>query len=144
MGWLGGLGLALYALTMLAGLALWRHTTEVGRPESGGQTSNLPPLLLFVHPLLAFGGAITWTAYVVLDEAWLAWTTLGWLVLGVAVGELLFVRTLRSRRQKVAAPIGPEPDQHVAENAMTLPGIALHGVLALLLVVVVLVAALTS
>ena len=112
--------LGFWIVTALGGSYLWSYTTGVGRPEDGFPSSDLPPSILFIHPLLALSGLTVWIAYVTTDETALAWTAFALLVLVALFGDVLLHKTVRGHRK----------GRTRAEDLMPKPAILGHGLLA--------------
>ncbi|QCW49802.1 hypothetical protein FE634_04145 [Nocardioides dongxiaopingii] len=124
--------LGMWIVTALGGTYLFLFTTDAHRPEAGSPTTALSPFLLFVHPLVALVGIAMWIAHLQLRDDVLPWLGLADLLVGAALGEVLLARTLRGARQ------GPVR----SEDRMPRPAIALHGVLAAVTILLVLLVAL--
>lgn len=123
--------LGLWILTIIGGGYLWSFTTGVGRPEDGTPTSELSPLLLFVHPTIAISGLGVWIAYVSSESTALAWTAFALLVATALLGDVLLAKTLR----------GPRDPRRV-ELMIPKPAMAVHGLLAGLTLLLVFLTAL--
>ena len=125
--------LGLWIVTAIGGVYLWSYATGVGRAEDGSPTSDLSPLVLFVHPLLELSGLAVWIAYVSADEPALAWVAFAILISVALLGDVLLAKTIRGRggRQR-------------AEDRMPKPAIAAHGLLAGLTIVLVFLEALRA
>jgi hypothetical protein len=152
---MAGFILGLWIVQAFGGAYMWSYTTGAGRPESPARLSALPAWALFLHPLIGVTGLVIWIAYLYSDEETLTWVALGGLVAGALVGDLLASRTLRSRRH--VAVYGAVPgsvdtvrsgdDAELAnstrvEDLIPRPVIVVHGLLAGLLIVLVLLQAL--
>lgn len=124
--------LGLWIVTAFGGLYLWTFTTDAGLDEPGSLPSDLPPSLLFLHPLLALTGLGLWIGHHFTRGDVLPWVAFADLLLTVLVGEVLLARTLR--RSRAGRPR--------AEDRMPRPAIVVHGLLAGVTVLVVLLAAL--
>lgn len=131
------LTLGLWITTALMGSYLFTYASDGGRAESGARATHLPPLLLFVHPMLAFLGIGVWIAYLSTDSRLAAWLGVAVLLGGIAIGAFLGLRTERPRKQDKArlmavagrGPVDPEvvADLTVAEQRIPKPAIMLHG-----------------
>jgi hypothetical protein len=151
---MAGFILGLYIVTALGGTYLWAFTTGVGRPESVARSSSLPPLVLFVHPLVGLAGFSVWLAYVYHGGQALPWVAFVLLVVGAVLGDVLLVRTLKPRESALRGAVPPEQDRghtlveneqanaRLAEDLMPRPVIVMHGVLAGVLMLLVLLVAL--
>ena len=124
--------LGLWVVTAFGGAYMFSFTLGAARSraeaEPGQLTSKLPPLALFVHPLFGLAGLVLWIAYLAAGQQSLAWTTLVVLVLGAAIGDILVVRTLRGRKD----------DEPTVEDRIPTVAMAVHGVSAGALILVVL------
>jgi 1,4-dihydroxy-2-naphthoate octaprenyltransferase len=151
---MAGLILGIWIITAVGGAFMWSYTTGVGRPESVARSSNLPPLVLFLHPLLGLTGLGIWIAYMYTGANSLAWLAFAELVIGALLGDLLLMRTLRPRRHAVRGAVPPERDtghtlvetkaanSRLVEDLIPRPIMVVHGLLAVLLMALVLLAAL--
>jgi hypothetical protein len=145
-----GMTLGMWFVTLLGGAYLWSFTVRANREESTARASNLPPLVLFMHPLLALAGLGVWIAYMYYSADELPWVAFGFLLLTALLGFVLLARTLRDKGVRV--PNIQAGDMSESENAqanrtrvedqMPRPAIVLHGVLALVIIALVLVVAL--
>jgi hypothetical protein len=140
------LALGTWILTAFGGAYMWSYTTGVGRPESTARGSHLPPLVLFVHPLLALTGMAVWIAYLYHGGETLPWVALADLVVVALLGDLMAVRTLRARRTPERVPAGAPPDvqadHRLVEDQIPGPAIVVHGTAAVLTILLVLLVAL--
>jgi hypothetical protein len=121
--------LGLWAATAFVGAYMFTFTLGVARSRAEGAVdgrlpTRLPPMVLFVHPLLGITGLGLWIAYIAADQQELAWATLAVLLAGSALGDLLVVRTLREKSGK----------ELLAETRIPTAAIATHGVLAVALI----------
>jgi len=132
--------LGAWIVQILGGAYLWSFTTGVNRPESNARATRLPRSLLFVHPLLGVVGLFVWIAFLASDEPVLAWVAFAGLLVGGGIGSFLAFRTFQDRPR---GPVG-SPDVRRAEHQMPVPAIGLHGFLAVVTVLAVLVAALQA
>ncbi|WP_435742675.1 hypothetical protein [Nocardioides sp. SYSU DS0663] len=93
----------LWAATAFVGAYMFSFTLGAARSraeaEPGQPTSKLPPLVLFVHPFFGLTGLATWIGYLATGDRALAWTTLGVLVAGAGIGDVLLAKTVRSRKE---------------------------------------------
>ena len=147
---MAGWALGTWILTAVGGAYLFSFTVGANREESTARASSLPPLMLFLHPLLALAGLGVWIGYLYSGEEGLPWVALALLVLTALLGGLLHLRT--ARRTKVHVPSLQSPDLTPAENAeanrtrvedrMPRPVIHLHGALAGITLLLVLLEAL--
>jgi hypothetical protein len=110
-------------------------TTAGGREAApGGEAAPgrtaFPPALVFGHPLLAVAGLVVWIVFLVTGVGLLAWVGFALLLLVVGGGAVLFRRWTGERR----------PD--LAESRLPKPVVYLHGVFAVVTLLLVLLAAL--
>lgn len=126
-----------WVVTALGGftlLGLWLRRGGLRQQEA--KTTSFRPGVVFGHFLFAAAGLVIWIVYVVTDTESLTWLSLGVLVVVALLGFTLFFRWLGVRRSAVLA--GSEP----AERGLPVPVVGLHGLLAVVTVVLVLLAAL--
>jgi hypothetical protein len=119
-------------------LALWlRH---------GGMSQRAPgeirPYLILSHFALAATGLVLWIVYVATDSDALAWIAFAILVAVALLGWTMFAIWYQRR----TPPAGSEPAQTAgapAEQRFPVPIVALHGLLAVVTVVLVFIAAIS-
>jgi hypothetical protein len=128
---MAGFILGIWILTIAGGVYMWSFTTGAGRPESNVRATDLSPLALFAHPAIGLLGISVWVVYLYQGGQALTWVALAVLVVGALVGDLLLVRTLKRRTG------GPR-----VEDLIPRPVMVLHGALAVVLIVLVLLMAL--
>ncbi|MBC9732889.1 hypothetical protein [Nocardioides marmotae] len=125
--------LGLWVVTAFGGAYMFSFTNGAARSrveaEPGQLTSKLPPLVLFVHPLFGLTGLAFWIAYLAAGKQALAWITLGVLIAGAGIGDVLISRTLRGRK---------DAEPTVEDRIPTIAMVA-HGLSATALIVSVLV-----
>ncbi|HEU5157879.1 MAG TPA: hypothetical protein VFU43_12860 [Streptosporangiaceae bacterium] len=121
-----------------------------GLRQQAGGTTSFKSGLIFGHFLLAAAGLVLWLIYVVTDTEGLAWLSFAVLVVVALLGATMFVRWLGVRRGAAttvsagtgtpsgAAQTGDEP----AERGLPVPIVALHGAVAVVTAVLVLLASL--
>jgi hypothetical protein len=78
----GGLGLYL--------LSIW--LIEYDREYQAAVATRLPPAVLASHVLIAVGGLIVWSAYLIYDDNNLAWTALAALCMAATLGLTMAFR----------------------------------------------------
>lgn len=116
----------------------WLSNGGMSRDEP--TTSRFTPGLILGHAGLAAAGLMVWIAYLVSDEnETLAWVALGLLVPVAVLGFMMFLRWLKDRRGQ---PTGSSSE--IAEQRFPLVVVGAHGVLAVMTVVLVLIAALEA
>jgi hypothetical protein len=144
---------ALWGLYMLA---VWLIENDATR--QGNSASRLPLPVILAHVTFAVTGLAVWVAYLLLDEATLAWTAVGILVAIVLLGLSMFARWIpvyRMADDEVRVPIGamagaspgaapgsPLPRDLPAEGSFPLLIVLAHGVFATSTVVLVVLTAL--
>lgn len=131
------LTLGLWIVTALLGTYLFMYASDGGRPESTARATHLPPLVLFLHPVLGVLGIGVWIAYLSADSVILAWVGVAVLTTGIAVGAYLGLRTEGPRKEDEARLVAlagrgsadPETvaDLTVAEQQIPKPAILVHG-----------------
>jgi hypothetical protein len=141
--------LVAWVLTALGGfvmLAKW--ISSGGLHPQPDRTTHFPAGLVFGHLGLAAAGLVLWIAYLLLDNDQLAWTAFAVLLPVAGLGIGMFARWSAGRRRaavgvtrSAAATTGGALP---AEQALPIPVVAAHGVLAVATVVLVLLAALAG
>jgi hypothetical protein len=135
---------ALIAWVLTAGggfvlLATWLSRGGMRQPREAG--SRIRPPLILGHFLLAATGLVLWIVYVVSDSDALAWIALVLLGVVALLGFTMFAIWTRQRNDPTlraeVAPAGAPAEQH-----FPVPVVALHGLLAVVTVVLVLLTAL--
>ena len=138
---------ALIAWLLTAGggfvlFAIWFSRGGLRQRESG----RIRPGLILSHAGLAATGLVLWIVYVATDSDALAWIAFVLLVIVVAFGWTMFAIWAKQRqsRQASAAAAGSAAGEPAApaEQHFPVPIVALHGVLAVVTLVLVLLAAL--
>ena len=117
--------------------------------ESPG-TSRFPPGLIFSHFGLAAAGLVLWIIYLINDQDTLAWVAFALLVLVALLGFTMLVRWLPGYRARTTVTAGgagagraaPHTAERAAEQHFPVAVVGAHGVLAVITVVTVLLAAL--
>src|SRR6202042_1720520 len=125
--------------TVLAGLVLlviW--LMEYDRDFQSVAATRLPVPVISTHALLGIGGLVLWGFYLVTDDDPLAWTTVADLGVVVVLGAVMAVRWVGVYRAYAApasmttAVIAVPPERHFPR-----PVIVIHGLLALVTLVLV-------
>jgi hypothetical protein len=112
-------------------LGLWLSNGGLRAAQSDATIpTRLVPPLIFSHFLLAAGGLVLWIVYVIIDSDILAWVAFGLLIAVAILGDVMFLRWRRSRKE--ATPEARFP-------AALVYG---HGLLAVTTIVLVLLTAL--
>jgi hypothetical protein len=114
-----------------------------GPRQAQAGASRFPPALIFGHFALAATGLVIWIIYVATGTEALAWIALV-LLLGVAV--LGFTMVTRWRQERAALAVAPTGSsagaERPAEQHFPVPVVYLHGLLAVITLVLVLLTAL--
>jgi manganese efflux pump family protein len=129
-----------WVITALGGFILlgtWLSRGGLRARDAGA--SRFPPGLIFGHFLLAATGLVLWIIYVITDADALTWVALAILAVVAALG---FTMVVRWRQDRVAVGAGaanpaPPPEQHFPVAV-----VYLHGLLAVVTLVLVLLTAL--
>lgn len=134
---------ALIAWVVTAGggfvlLAIWIMRGGVQQARETGDRIR-PPLILS-HFLLAAGGLVLWIVYLVADKDALAWIALGVLAIVALLGFMMFAIWIRRRQAPAAAEAATAGDAP-AEQHFPVAIVTLHGLLAVVTVVLVLLTA---
>ncbi|WP_077489878.1 hypothetical protein [Sinomonas mesophila] len=83
--------------TML-GLWLSKGGLRAAQSDATIPTRLVPPLI-FSHFLLAGGGLVLWIVYVIIDSDILTWIAFGLLIVVAILGDVMFLRWWRSRKE---------------------------------------------
>ena len=138
-----------WILTAAGGFVLLGKWISQGGVRSPG-TSRFPPGLIFSHFGLAAAGLVLWIIYLINDQDALAWVAFALLVLVALLGFTMFARWLPGYRARTTVNAGgagvgraaPQTAQQTAEQHFPVAVVGAHGVLAVITVVTVLLAAL--
>jgi len=138
-----------WILTAAGGFVLLGKWISHGGVRSPG-TSHFPPGLIFSHFGLAAAGLVLWIIYLINDQDTLAWVAFALLVLVALLGFTMFARWLPGYRERTTVTAGrggtgraaPQTAQQAAEQHFPVAVVGAHGVLAVITVVTVLLAAL--
>ncbi|MEV4253413.1 hypothetical protein AB0J52_09595 [Spirillospora sp. NPDC049652] len=128
--------LIIWLLTALGGitmLGLWLARGGLRAP-AGAPPTRFPPPVLFGHVIVAVAGLIIWIIYMATDKTALAWISFVLLLIVALLGFGLVSRWLPTRK---ILPTEPGPP----ERAIPVPIVVGHGLLAVVTVVLVLIAA---
>lgn len=127
---------ALITWIITAGLGAVMFRAWLARGEQG--TTRIPAGVIFGHFLLAGAGLVLWIIHVIAGGSALAWIALILLALVAVLGFAMFARWLPSFQARASASGGDAP----VEGGFKVPVIALHGLFAVVTLVLVLLAAL--
>lgn len=123
-----------WVVTALGGFILLGRWLQAGGQKPGA--SRLPAPVVFGHFLLAAAGLVVWIIYVAADTTALAWVAVVLLVLIALLGFTLFARWYPAHKTVAATD--------AADAHLPFPVVALHGVVAVVTVVLVLISAIQS
>ena len=134
--------LATWVLTAGGGfvlLGLWlRHG---GMEQSEGPAARIRSARILGHFALAATGLVLWIIYVATDSEALAWVAFVLLLAVAAIGFSMLAIWLGQRRREPAAAAAGTNGTQPAEQNFPVPIVALHGVLAAVTLVLVLLTA---
>jgi hypothetical protein len=125
--------LGLWIATAMGGLYMFGLLFRSGNTDSRAQDSHLPTFAVFTHGFLALVGLTAWAVYMMSRQTPLGWSVFGLILVVAAGGGLLFLRWTVDRHRMPA-----EKRQLLAEQQIPSPIVHLHGALATLTVVAVL------
>jgi hypothetical protein len=121
-------------------LGMW--IARGGPRQAQAGASRFPPALIFGHFALAATGLVIWIIYVLTDTEALTWVALV-ILLVVATLGLTMVTRWRQERAVLAEPTGsPAGAERPAEQHFPVAIVYLHGLLAVITLVLVLLTAL--
>jgi hypothetical protein len=106
-----------------------RAAAPTGHPSG----TRFPPPLVFGHFLLAATGLVLWIVYLATDSHALAWVAFVILLVVAGAGDVLFLRWYRDRGRSAA---------ELPEQGIPTPVVYLHGLFAVVTIVLVLLSAL--
>jgi hypothetical protein len=137
---------ALIAWVLTAGggfvmLGIWLRNGGPGQQSQPGQ--RIRPPLIFSHFGLAAAGLVVWIIYVAADKDALAWVALAALVPVAALGFGMLALWLQRRQGRAATSAGTldTTGTEPAEQRFPVPVVVLHGLLAVVTLVLVLLTA---
>jgi hypothetical protein len=141
--------LVAWILTAAGGFVLLGKWISHGGVRSPG-ASRFPPGLIFSHFGLAAAGLVLWIIYLINDQDTLAWVAFALLVVVAVLGFTMLVRWLPNYRARVrvtasgagAGRAAREAVEQPAEQHFPVAVVVAHGVLAVITVGTVLLAAL--
>src|SRR5215217_2018380 len=124
-------------------LTIW--LSRGGMRQASESGSRIRPPLILSHFLLAAIGLVIWIIYVATDSDALAWIALVLLAVVALLGFTMFAIWYQRRQRGPAAATGvtgaPGSSETPAEQHFPVPIVGLHGVLAVVTVVLVLLTA---
>lgn len=115
-------------------LAIWLARGGMQQARDAG--NRIRPPLILSHFLLAATGLVLWIVYIATDSDALAWVAFILLLVVAALGFTMFAIWLRRRRARVLEAITPDTP---AEQHFPVAIVGLHGLLAAITLVLVLV-----
>ena len=133
--------MALMVAQVVGGAYLFMSVASSGSEHSTARASRLPPIVVFGHAMLGLAAPALWIGYLLTGWTWVAWVTLGSLVLSVTGGLFMLSRTA-GRSDTVSAAAADPADVRVAEKQIPTSVLVGHGLVAALLLVLVLLEAL--
>ena len=119
-------------------LSIWLSRGGMQEQERGG--SRIRPPLILSHFLLAATGLVIWIIYLATDSDALAWVALAILAVVALLGWTMFAIWWQRRKRGPAAREEPTTAAHPSvppEQRFPVPIVALHGVLAVVTVLLV-------
>jgi hypothetical protein len=119
-------------------LAIWLRNGGMSQRSPG----EIKPFLILGHFLLAATGLVLWIAYVATDSDGLAWIAFALLVVVALLGWTMFAIWFQ-RRKGISAAEPAAPAGTPAEQRFPVSIVALHGLLAVITVVLVFIAAIS-
>jgi manganese efflux pump family protein len=133
---MGFAALITWLAAVLAGLymfAVWLIENDV--TDRHPAASQVRPLVIFTHLLLALTGLVVWGAYLLLDDETLAWVALAVLAAIALLGLTMFAKWIRVHHDPVPLP---SEAQQPGQAAVAIPAkgifpvavVAAHGLLA--------------
>ncbi|HEY7484159.1 MAG TPA: hypothetical protein VH912_06805 [Streptosporangiaceae bacterium] len=131
-------------------LSVWLR--RGGLQQQAARATSFRSGLIFSHFLLAAAGLVLWLVYVVTDTDSLTWIALAVLAVVAVLGFTMFFRWLGVRRASPTAvgtgagpgagSAAPQAGAEPAERGLPVTVVAAHGLVAVVTVVLVLLAAL--
>lgn len=119
-------------------LAIWLSRGGMRQQREVGNRIRTP--LIMSHFLLAAGGLVVWIVYLISDQKALAWIALAGLAVVALLGFTMLSIWLRRRQGRVATTETTTPGTP-AEQHFPVPVVVLHGLLAVVTLVLVLLTA---
>lgn len=110
-----------------------------GMSRDEGESSRFPPALILGHAGFAAAGLLVWVGYLASDENQaIAWAALALLVPVALLGFTMFAKWIRDRQARATA------GRQLAEQRFPVVVVGAHGLLAIITVVLVLLAAIDA
>ena len=143
---MGVAALITWIITALGGAVLLVTWLSRGGPRAHDTgASRFPPGLILGHFLLAATGLVIWIIYLITDADALTWVALAILVVVAGLGLTMVTRWRQDRVAVAAGGTGAAPGTEVSrppEQHFPVAVVYLHGLLAVVTVVLVLLTAL--
>ena len=133
--------LVTWILTAAGGLFMLSIWISKGGPTQHRADTHLAPPVIFGHFALAALGLVLWIIFVVTDAKALAWVAFALLVPVALLGFLMLTRWLPVYQGAKVGPAEASAAADPPERHFPVAGVAGHGVLAVVTVVLVLLAA---
>lgn len=136
--------MGLLVVQLILGGYQFSFVADAGRPESSARASRLPDLAVFGHIVTGIATTLVWIVWLSTDQRAIPWIAVGTLALGASVGLFMARRTI-GKPTIVSADAVRYPDRaDVVAAEKRIPGVAmaLHGTVATLMFVLVLLVAL--
>ena len=133
--------LVTWILTAAGGLFMLSIWISKGGPTQHRDDTTLAPPMVFGHFGLAALGLVVWIIFVATGAAAMAWVAFALLVPVALLGFVMLTRWLPVYRGAKVAPAGASVTADPPEQHFPVAGVAGHGVLAVVTVVLVLLAA---
>ena len=143
---MGIAALVFWVITALGGFVLlgtWIRNGGLKQQQSGA--TRFPAPVIFGHFALAAAGLVLWIVYVLVDSDALAWVAFVVLLPVAVLGFTMLLRWIPSYRARSAVVAGGAAEAAAevpAERHMPVAVVVLHGLLAVVTVVLVLLVAL--
>lgn len=112
--------------------------------RGGTRNSKLPAPVVFGHFAVAAVGLVLWIVYVVADADLLAWIAFALLVVVALLGFTMFARWLPTYRARATTAGGDAGGDAPAERSFPIVVVGAHGLVAVVTVVLVLLATISS
>jgi manganese efflux pump family protein len=134
--------LGFWIATALGGIYMAGIILRTGHPDSPARRSNLPSAAVFGHGFLALAGLGLWAVHMRADEPGTAWATVAVLVLVLGGGAFMFLRWHKDHKEIDKSL--PADEQPLAEQQIPSFVVHLHGALAAVTVLFVVLVAIQA
>jgi hypothetical protein len=139
---MAGLVIWLLVIQLVGGVYMFTYTFDAGVPESTARATRLPDPVLLLHPVFGLSAILVWLAYMGTDASPLPWVTFGLLAAGGLLGAFMGLQTMRPAPDPVEVSPNDPAAARLAEKRIPLLAILMHGGLAGLILLCVLLVAL--